>query len=225
MQVNRASASALPIDCGAEAGLPETGVVYCSFNQTYKITPCVFDIWMRILARTPGSVLWILASNRWAADNLRQEARARGIDDDRLVFAPPRPQADHLGRLTLADIFLDTLEVNAHTTASDALWAGVPVLTCPGDTFASRVAGSLLHAMELPELVMPTLADYEQEAIALGQQPEKLAALKAKVHAKRRTAALFDIEKFTRHLEASYKMMWARYVRGEAPAAISVPRI
>ena len=197
-------------------------MVFCSFNETYKITPAMFDIWMRLLQAVPGSVLWLLASNRWAPDNLRREAQLRGVDPGRLIFAPRLSQAAHLGRLALADLVLDSLPVNAHTTASDALWSGVPVLTCPGDTFASRVAGSLLQTMGLFELMANDLEDYERKARELAEHPELLGGLKAKVRERRQASPLFDAARFARHLEAAYRAMWDRYARGEAPAAISI---
>jgi protein O-GlcNAc transferase len=206
----------------SDAGLPETGIVFCSFNETYKITASMFDIWMRLLRAVPGSVLWLLSSNRWAPDKLRQEAAARGVDPQRVVFATRVSQAAHLGRLALADLFLDTLPYNGHTTASDALWSGVPVLTCPGETFASRVAGSLLETMGLPELITDNLEQYEQKARSLAENPEMLAALKAKVQERRRTSALFDAARFARHLEAAYRMMWNRYAHGDPPADLSI---
>ena len=205
-----------------DAGLPETGMVFCSFNETYKITPGMFDIWMRLLTAVPGSVLWLLASNPWAPGNLRREAQARGVDSGRLIFAPRLPHAAHLGRLALADLVLDSLPVNAHTTASDALWTGVPVLTCPGETFASRVAGSLLQTMGMFELLANDLADYERKARELAEDPERLGGLKARVRERRHTSALFNAPRFARHLESAYRAMWDRYVRGETPAPISI---
>jgi predicted O-linked N-acetylglucosamine transferase (SPINDLY family) len=210
-----------PTPTRTDAGLPEMGVVFCSFNETYKITPGVFDIWMRLLRSVPGSVLWLLASNRWAPANLRREAEARGVDPRRVIFAPRLPQAAHLGRLSLADLVLDTVPVNAHTTASDALWSSVPLLTCPGETFASRVAGSLLQTMGLPELIMTDLEHYERTACELAERPEMLRALKEKVRERRHTSPLFDAARFARHLEAAYRAMWERYADGEVPAAIT----
>jgi predicted O-linked N-acetylglucosamine transferase (SPINDLY family) len=211
------------IPARADAGLPETGMIFCSFNETYKITPGMFDIWMRLLKAVPDSVLWLLASNRWAPDNLRREAGVRGVDPGRLIFAPRWSKAAHLGRLALADLVLDSLPVNAHTTASDALWSGVPVLTCPGETFVSRVAGSLLQTMGLFELMAKDLEDYERKALELAESPELLSVLKAKVRERRQTSPLFDAGRFARHLEAAYRAMWDRYARGAAPAAISIP--
>ena len=155
----------------SEAGLPEHVFVFCCFNGNWKINAQMFDIWMRLLGAVDGSVLWLFKSNNLAPANLRKEAQARGVDPARLVFAPFRDQADHLARLKCADLFLDTLPCNAHTTASDALWAGLPVLTCIGDTFAGRVAASLLNSVGLPELVTKSLAEYEKQiASAAGDQ-------------------------------------------------------
>jgi predicted O-linked N-acetylglucosamine transferase (SPINDLY family) len=158
----------------AQCGLPEDGFVFCSFNNSYKITPAFFDVWMRLLSAVPGSVLWLLEANALVRDNLRNEARLRGVDPDRLVFAPKRPSAEHLARHRLADLFLDTLPYNAHTTASDALWAGLPVLTCVGETFAGRVAASLLRTVGLPELATASLEDYESLARKLALEESGL---------------------------------------------------
>jgi predicted O-linked N-acetylglucosamine transferase (SPINDLY family) len=206
----------------AGAGLPDTGFVFCSFNHPYKITPTMFDAWMRILRAVPDSVLWLLAPNRWAPDNLRREAVARGVSAGRLIFASNQPQTAHLARLTLADLVLDTRPVNSHTTASDALWAGVPILTCPGEAFVSRVAASLLAAMDLPELIASGLDDYERRAIDLARRREILTALADKVKARRRTSPVFDAVRFARHLEAAYRAMWERYVKGEPAAPIAI---
>lgn len=191
----------------AELGLPEQAFVFCSFNASYKITPEVFDIWMRLLKAADGSVLWLLESNKTAAANLRREAQQRGIASGRLIFAPKMPNADHLARHRLADLFLDNLPCNAHTTASDALYAGLPVLTCMGNTFAGRVAASLLQAAGLPELITQSLQEYEQLALQLARDPQKLAALKTKLAQNRDTCALFDTQKFTRNIEAAYRDM------------------
>ncbi|HEY0271137.1 MAG TPA: hypothetical protein VGC10_09140, partial [Sphingomonas sp.] len=186
-------------------GLPETGFVFCCLNNTYKITPAEFDVWMRLLGKVDDSVLWLLGDNDWAVDNLRREARARGISPDRLVFAERMPLADHLARHRHADLFLDTFGVNAHTTASDALWAGLPVLTKLGSSFAARVAGSLLHALDMPELVTRTTNAYEQRALDIATDPAGLAALKAKLDRNRLTTPLFDTEMYTRDIEALYE--------------------
>ena len=206
----------------AECGLPEQGFVFCCFNNNYKILPGLFDAWMRILARTPGSVLWLLEDNITAAANLKKEAAARGIAPGRLVFAKRLPLAEHLARHRCADLFLDTLPYNAHTTASDALWAGLPVLTCLGGTFAGRVAASLLHAIGLPELITASLPDYEQLAVALASNPGKLAGIKQKLADNRLTTPLFDTARFTRHIEAAFSAIYARYRAGSAPDHIAI---
>jgi predicted O-linked N-acetylglucosamine transferase (SPINDLY family) len=204
--------------------LPETGFVFCAFNNSHKIQPKIFDIWMRLLRQIDGSVLWLSSTNEIAIRNLRREAEDRGVDPNRLVFAERVPlNEDHLARHELADLFLDTLPYNAHTTASDALWAGLPVLTCRGDTFAGNVAASLLNAINLPELVAPTPEIYERMAIDLAMHPEKLAVIKRKLAENRLTAPLFDTELFTKHIEAAYTVMYQRHQAGLAPDAIVVP--
>ncbi len=192
-----------------ELGLPETGFVFCSFNNNFKITPEMFDIWMRILLAVDGSVLWLIEDNGAAARNLRREADRRGVAGDRLVFAGRIAPDEHLSRHRLADLFLDTLPCNAHTTASDALWVGVPVLTCPGEGLAARVAASLVKAMDLPELIAPTLKDYEEIAVALALNPGRLRTLKEKMSRNRLTTPLFDTDLFARNIEAAYTQMMA----------------
>ena len=206
----------------ASEGLPDEGFVFCAFNGLWKIAPVVFDVWMRLLQKTPGSVLWLLADNDPAQDSLREQARKRGVDPSRLVFASQLPQAEHLARHRLADLFLDTLPCNAHTSASDALWAGLPVVTCPGKTFAGRVAASVLHAVGLADLVAPSLAAYESLALKLARDPDALAEVKARLARNRETAPLFDTAAFARHIEAAYVEMTARRQRGHAPAAFAV---
>jgi predicted O-linked N-acetylglucosamine transferase (SPINDLY family) len=206
----------------SDVGLPPKGFVFCCFNNNYKITPRVFDSWMRILKQIEGSVIWLLELNASAAGNLKKEAVARGVSAERLVFAKRMPLPEHLARHNLADLFLDTLPYNAHTTASDALWAGLPVLTCLGETFAGRVAASLLNAIRLPELITTTLDAYEEMAIDLATHPEKLAAIKRKLAENCLTTPLFDIKLFTKHIEAAYSIMWERYQRGEPPESFSV---
>jgi predicted O-linked N-acetylglucosamine transferase (SPINDLY family) len=169
------------------------------------------------LAGAPSSVLWLLNTSTQAEANLRREVAVRGIDPSRLVFSPPMESPEHLARHALADLFLDTLPINAHTTASDALWAGLPVLTVLGDSFAGRVAASLLHAVALPEMVAGSLADYEAIALALAHDPARLAALKQKLAANITKAPLFAIEPYARHLEAAYLKMWDIYAAGRAP--------
>ncbi|MGA7810188.1 UDP-N-acetylglucosamine-peptide N-acetylglucosaminyltransferase, partial [Bradyrhizobium sp.] len=188
----------------AEAGLPETGFVFCCFNQAYKFTPPVFDLWCRLLNAVPGSVLWLLGTEQ-AEGNLRGEALRRGVSPHRLVFAPNMEQSAHLGRLQLADLVLDTAPYGAHTTASDALWAGVPIVTCVGDTFASRVAGSLLHAIGLPELITDNEDDYLAVILALAADQGLLAASRAKLRRNRLTTPLFDVAAYTRALEDLYE--------------------
>lgn len=206
----------------AEYGLPEDGMVFCSFSSGFKITPEIFDSWMRILEACPGSVLW-LPDREGFELNLPIEAEARGMDPKRLVFArTTRSRPEHFTRLQLADIMLDTFPYGAHTTASDGLWCAVPVITVAGESFASRVAKSLLHAVGLPELVRDNTEDYEQFAIALAHDPERLAAIKAKLVAARDTAPLFDVVRYTRNFEAALKEMSARWRRGEAPASFDV---
>ena len=206
----------------AEAGLPAEGLVFCCFNQTYKILPETFRRWMRIMAEVPGSLLWLLDTNRWAKDNLRREAETQGIEGSRLVFAPRLPAAQHLRRVAVADVFLDTLPYNAHTTATDALWAGVPVVTLPGETFPSRVAGSLLRALEVQELIATSEDEFHRMAVELAVDPARRAALRRRILDNRGRTALFDTPRFTRNLEAAYRRMWARYAAGQAPADITV---
>lgn len=206
----------------AEVGLPAVGFVFCSFNNSYKITPDIFDIWMRLLHRVDGSVLWLLSTDPSADDNLRREAEVRGVRADRLVFAPRIKLEDHLARHRLADLFLDTRPCNAHTTASDALWAGLPLVTCPGSTFAGRVAGSLLNAIGLPELVACSLTDYEALALRLALDKDALAAIKATLAQNRDTHPLFDLDRSRNHIEAAYVAMWERSKAGEPPASFAV---
>ena len=205
-----------------DVGLPAEGLVLCSFNNSYKISPVFFDIWMRLLRAVPGSVLWLLEANPQVAGNLRSEAEKRGVDSGRLIFAPLAPPAEHLGRHRHADLFLDTLPCNAHTTASDALWAGLPVVTCCGDTFAGRVAGSLLMAIDMPELVTTSLEEYEQAALALARSPQRLIALRRKLQNNREASALFDLPKLTGNIEAAYARMWQTWLAGQTPAAFSI---
>jgi FkbM family methyltransferase len=208
----------------AEAGLPESGFVFACHNAPHKITPELFDVWMRLLHAVEGSVLWLKSMPPQVVANLGREAQVRGIVPGRLVFAPRVPKgSDHLARLRLADVFLDTQPYNAHATASDALWAGLPVITCAGGSFPSRVAASLLHAAGLPELVTTSLAEYEELARTLAQDPQKLALLKAKLLRNRDTEPLFDTAGFARHLEAAYAAMWKRQQAGLPPATFAVP--
>ena len=205
----------------AACGLPAEGFVFCCFNSVWKFTPAVFDVWMGLLADVPGSVLWLRDNNPYATRNIRAAAAKHGLAD-RLIFAPRVDYAGHLARLARADLFLDTLPYNAHATASDALWAGLPVLTCVGDTFAARVCGSILTAAGLPELITGSLDEYRALALRLARDPEVLRTLRERLGATRLTCAFFDSAKFTRNLEALYERMWARYGAGEKPAMIEV---
>ncbi|MGJ5094943.1 UDP-N-acetylglucosamine-peptide N-acetylglucosaminyltransferase [Bradyrhizobium oligotrophicum] len=212
-----------PAPTRAEVGLPDAGIVFCCFNQAYKFTPAVFDLWCRLLDATPDSVLWLLASDR-AEGNLRGEALRRGVAPGRLVFAPETTQGEHLRRLQLADLVLDTAPYGAHTTASDALWAGVPVVSCAGDTFASRVAGSLLHAVGCPELIASDEADYLAVAATLAAEPDLLQAAKARLWRNRLAAPLFDAAAYARSLQDLYDQMWHRRRSGAAPGPIWASR-
>jgi protein O-GlcNAc transferase len=195
-----------------ELELPQTGFVFCCFNGSYKITPDTFDGWMRILRRVENSVLWLSEGNSATAGNLRKEAVQRGVNAERLIFAKPVASlAEHLARQRAADLFLDTLPYNAHTTASDALWAGLPVLTCMGDAFAGRVAASLLNAIGLPELIAPTRAQFEDLAVELACNSHRLAAIKQKLADNRLTTPLFDTQLFTKNLESAFTEIYERY--------------
>lgn len=196
----------------AEFQLPENGFVFCCFNNNFKITPAVFEVWMRILQKVEGSVLWLLDDNAASTNNLRREAAARGVIGDRLVFARRVAPADHLARHRAADLFLDTLPYNAHTTATDALWAGVPIVTQIGGTFAGRVAASVLTALGLPELITTTPREYEEVAVELASNPARLAALKTKLDVNRSAMPLFDSDLFTKNIEAAYLAMLRRVV-------------
>jgi len=203
-------------------GLPPDGLVFCSFNNAFKIAPPVFDVWMRLLDRVPDSVLWLLDTGPPTRDNLRSAALRRGIAGERLVFAPRTDGPQHLARHRLADLFLDTMPYNAHTTGSDALWAGVPLLTCAGATFASRVAGSLLSAVGLPELITSSIEEYEALALRLAGDRDSLQTIRAKLAALRSTAPLFDAVAKARHLEAAYRRMWELHLSGERPRAFTI---
>ena len=207
----------------ADAGLPEEGFVFCCFNNSCKITPMMFDVWMRLLQGVPGSVLWLVARHEAVRNNLRREAAGRGVDPTRLVFAARASYSEHLGRLGLADLFLDTLPFGAGTTASDALWSGLPLLTCSGEAFASRMAGSLLRTIGAPELIAFDLEQYENRALDLACHRNELGAIRRRLAENRMTAPLFDTESFTRHLESAYEEMHGRRLRGEDPASFAVP--
>jgi protein O-GlcNAc transferase len=206
----------------ADAGLPEKGFVFCNFNSAYKLAPETFDSWMRILSRVDGSVLWLLESAAPFAANLRREAEARGVAAGRLVFAPELPAEQHLARLQLADLFLDGLPYNAHTTGSDALWAGVPLITRKGTTFPGRVAASLLGAIGLSELVTGSAEEFEALAVKLASDPKALTKVRAKLAGNRDKSVLFDTDRFRGNIEAAYAKMWERWLAGEKPKGFAV---
>jgi predicted O-linked N-acetylglucosamine transferase (SPINDLY family) len=206
----------------AEAGLPEQGFVFCCFNNSYKITPAVFAVWMRLLKEIEGSVLWLFASSPAVEHNLKKEAAERRVGAERLIFAPFMPLPEHQVRQRLADLFLDTLPYNAGATASDALWAGVPVVTRIGESFAGRMAASLLKAVGLSELITTTTQEYEALALALARQPDKLAETKRKLEENRLRTPLFDTRLFATHIEAAYTTMWRRWQRDEPPQSFTV---
>jgi len=218
--------SSRPIDDGAVTrageGLPERGFVFCCFNDRYKITPPVFDVWMRLLRRVDGSVLWLLGGHPEAEVNLRHEAGARGIDPGRLVFASRIAVGQHLARHRLADLFLDTLPYNAHTTAVDALWSGLPLVTCRGRAFAGRVAASLLEAVGLPDLITDDLESYERLSLELASRPDRLRSLRERLSVNRRSFPLFDTEQYCRHLETAYLRMRDVWQEGRSPEPLVV---
>ena len=205
-----------------EVGLPNDSFVYCCFNHKYKITPDHFQLWMDILKNVSNSVLWLLSDDPQSVINLRSEAKRGGVDPDRMVFAPRLLPPDHLARHRLADLFLDTLPYNAHTTGSDALWAGLPVLTLIGNTFPGRVGASFLNAVGLPELVTNSAFEYKDKAIGLAKDPRRLRSIKEALSAKRLTAPLFDTPLYTKHLETAYATMVDRRNLGLPPDSFSV---
>jgi protein O-GlcNAc transferase len=203
------------------AGLPPSGLVLCAFHQVYKINPPLFDTWMRLLRRLPEASLWLLADDPAARERLCAEAQARGVNAARLVFAPHLPQQSHLARQRLADLFLDAGPVGAHTSASDALWAGLPVVALQGQSFAARVCASVVRAAGLGELVTTSLADYEERVFELCSEPERLRQLREYVARTVRTSALFDTAGFTRALERAYDEMYSLQQSGQRPRSIS----
>jgi predicted O-linked N-acetylglucosamine transferase (SPINDLY family) len=205
-----------------ELGLPKDSFVFCCFNNNFKLTPNIFDSWVRILNAVKGSVLWLLEDNPTARLNLRKEAAARGLSPDRLIFAKKINAPEHLARHRAADLFLDTMPYNAHTTASDALWAGLPLLTCMGMSFASRVSASLLHAIKLPELITSSQEQYEAKAIELATSHKKLKAIKDKLESNRLTTPLFDTPRFTKHIEAGFKEIYQLYQANLPPNNIYI---
>jgi len=195
-----------------EHGLPTASFVFCCFNQTFKITVEIFSIWMRLLKKSPNSVLWLLECNQWAKSNLQQVAHEADVDRSRLIFAPRTNSQAHIERQCHADLFLDTLPYNAHTTASDALWVGLPLLTCKGDTFAANVAASILNNAGMPDLVCSTLAEYEEKALYFSGNPDSLANVKQQLISTISTSDLFNSVKFARLLETQYHEVWQRYL-------------
>lgn len=222
MVSSRPTHDSLHVPTRAEAGLPAQGPVFCAFNNVYKITPRMFRTWMNILAAVPDSVLWLRSDDETVQSNLRQEAEARGICSDRLIFAPRVDYPTHLGRQKLADVFLDTDLYNAHATACDALWVELPIVTLAGDTFSGRVGESLLRASGLPELIASSFSDYERLAVELVTNTDKLAALKAKLAAQREASPLFDVPRFVKNLEEAYTEMFERWAGGKATQALAV---
>ncbi|MGB0384292.1 MAG: UDP-N-acetylglucosamine-peptide N-acetylglucosaminyltransferase [Ardenticatenaceae bacterium] len=210
-----------PVSRAAE-GLPEEGFIFCCFNAHYKIDPEIFSLWMGLLLEVPNSVLWLAEGRLISRQNLRQEAQKRGIEPERLIFGKLLPKAEHLARLRLADLFLDTPICNAHTTASDALWAGVPLITCPGETFASRVAASLLTAANLPELIVANLAQYQRLALNLACHASELQQVRDKLAIDRKRGPLFDTPRFVGYLEQAYQAMWERHLTGQKAQPIVI---
>jgi predicted O-linked N-acetylglucosamine transferase (SPINDLY family) len=208
----------------ATYGLPEDAFVFCCFNTSYKITPPIFSVWMRLLQASPRSVLWLGAADSVVQDNLRREAAQRSVSPERLVFAPREPMADYLARHRHADLFLDTVPYNAVGTAYHALLVGLPVLTCSGETFAGRTAGAMLLAAGLPEFVTLSIEEYERLAIRLSREADLLTGIRRKLARARSSAALFDGERAVRELETAFARMWENWLRGEAPMPFSVPR-
>jgi predicted O-linked N-acetylglucosamine transferase (SPINDLY family) len=206
----------------AELGLPAAGFVFCCFNNTFKLTPGMFECWMRLLRRIENSVLWLSPTNPAAAANLRKEASRCGVDERRLIFADRiESLPEHLARLRAGDLFLDTFPYNAHATALDALWAGLPVLTYAGEAFASRVAASLLRAIGLPELIAGSLSEYEEMAADLAADPARLGTIRRTLAQNRLGAPLFDTARYARDLEAAYEVVYDRYHTGSAPAHVN----
>jgi predicted O-linked N-acetylglucosamine transferase (SPINDLY family) len=226
-QSNDLKRAIAPLSGGREqVGLPRDGFVFCCFNNTAKITAPMFDIWMRLLRRVPQSTLWLLDDGPVAVENIRREAVSRGVEPERIVFAAWAEPDDHLARHRLADLFLDTLPFNAHTTASDALWAGLPVITCYGECFAGRVAASLLKAIGLPELVTKNLDEYEALALRLATESQLLRTFRDRLERNRLVEPLFDTSRYRNHIEAAYTEMWQIWQRGERPRnfAVAPPR-
>ena len=201
----------------ASYGLPDDAFVFCAFNNAFKITPDIFALWMRLLQQVGNSVLWIYAPDADTQANLAREALAHGVEPGKLVFAGHEEQSKDIQRYALADLFVDTLYYNAHTTCSDALWAGLPVVTCAGQTFASRVAGSILYAAGLPELVTTSLDEYEALVLKLARDKALLTGIRRKLAGSIATSALFDSKAFCGNLEEAYGRMVKMHLEGQAP--------
>jgi predicted O-linked N-acetylglucosamine transferase (SPINDLY family) len=206
----------------SEVGLPENAFVFCVFHSSYKLNPQMFGVWMDLLRQVDGGVLWLVGDDRRLVENLRREAETRSIDPDRLIFAPRLPYPDHLARHRLADLFLDTFPFNGGTTTSDALWAGLPVVTLSGESFAARMSASLLNAIGLPDLAVQSPTRYEALALNLARDSAALGDIKARLARNRATHPLFDTTRFTRHIERAYAAMWERHQRGEPPESFAV---
>ena len=206
----------------ADAGLPETGTVFCAFHTRKKLAPDLWDVWMRILDAVPGSRLWLIAYEEEGRQRLIRETSVRGVDPERLIFQEQRPLPEYLALQRHADLFLDVPLYNAHTTASHAMFVGLPVLTCTGSVFSSRVATSLVRSAGVPELATQNLAEYEARAIELGRDPDALRALRGRLEESRESCALFDTPRLVRHAERLFFEMWERHERGDDPAAIVI---
>jgi len=208
----------------ANVGLPENAFVFCSFNNSYKITATFFDIWARLLREIDGSVLWLLGDNADVKRNLQNEIERRGVDSTRLIFASRVPYSEYLARYRLADLFLDTSPFNGGTTASDALWVGLPLITCSGEAFAARMAGSLLRAIGMPELITESTTDYEALALKLARDPDLMTSIKTRLARNRSSHPLFNAQRFTHHIEVAYTAMYERYQAGLSLDHIHVPQ-
>jgi protein O-GlcNAc transferase len=222
-QINDGKRARPSPDSRTAHGLKEEDFVFCHFNSSYKITPEMFALWLRLLDTMPSSVLWLLESNLLFANNLRGEAARAGIDPARLIFAPPMKNSEHVSRLALGDLFLDSLPYNAHTTASDSLWAGLPLITCRGEAFAGRVAASLLCAVDLPELITDSLDEYESLALKLANDRPLLQSYRDHLSRDPVRLPLFDTGRTTRQIEAAYEQMVSRQTEGLMPESFSVP--
>ena len=218
---NQQEISSRPV-ARAEFGLPDEGFVFCCFNNNYKIEPGVFDIWMQLLKRVPGSVLWLLRSSDSVVRNLSGEAELRGVSANRLIFSPYMPNEMHVARYRLADLFLDTFSCNAHTTAAEALWSGLPVLTCPGEAMPSRVAASLLASVGLMEMIAESPQQYEERAYHLAVHADELKRIRGMLAENRLAMPLFDTERQVRNLEAAYQTMWQRHEVGQLPGSFRI---